>query len=64
MTVSSFVGKDKKPIEEYEYNALNDALYHLHLFKNDNSGLYNKIDLLLSLEDLGIEEVLHSISFE
>lgn len=40
-----FRRKDKQPDEEYYYNKLADAQKHLDLFKDDDSGLYLRIDL-------------------
>ncbi len=45
MLIVRFVRKDGKPNEEYYYQHLNEALYHIHLFKDDDSGYYDKIEL-------------------
>lgn len=45
MYVVRFIRKDKKPIEEYYYLDLVDAQYHLSLFVDDNSDLYDRIEL-------------------
>ena len=37
---------DGKPQEEYYYHYREDAESHINLFENDNSGLYERIDLL------------------
>jgi hypothetical protein len=41
-----FVRKDGKPDEEYFYHSLADAEHHRDLFLNDDSGLYEKIELI------------------
>lgn len=53
-----FIRKDTQPEEIYYYNTLADAKYHLQLFYNDDSGLYQKIDLRNQEE-----EILESIVF-
>ncbi len=45
MYIVRFVRLDGKPDEEYYYQSLQDAQYHLHLFDTDDSGLYNKVIL-------------------
>lgn len=41
-----FIRKDEKADEEYYYLAYGDALIHLALFKNDDSGLYKRIEIV------------------
>lgn len=41
-----FVRKDGKPVEEYYYNTKEEAEYHRNLFQNDDSGLYEKIEII------------------
>lgn len=41
-----FIRKDEKADEEYYYLAYGDALSHLALFKNDDSGLYKRIEIV------------------
>ncbi len=41
-----FVRKDGKPDEEYYYHSLAKAEYHRDLFLNDDSGLYEKIEII------------------
>lgn len=41
-----FIRKDEKSDEEYYYLAYGDALSHLALFKNDDSGLYKRIEIV------------------
>mgnify|MGYP007070133511 CR=1 FL=1 len=40
-----FVRKDGKPAEEYYYPDLQDAQYHFELFQDDDSGLYDRIEI-------------------
>lgn len=44
--IVKFVRKDGKPDEEYYYYSLADAKYHRDLFLNDDSGLYEKIEII------------------
>lgn len=46
MYLVRFIRKDKQPNEEYYYNALKDAQYHLSLFLDDDSDLYDRIELV------------------
>lgn len=41
-----FVRRDEKADEKYYYLAYGDALNHLALFKNDDSGLYKRIEIV------------------
>ena len=41
-----FVRKDGKPDEEYYYNTQAEAEYHRNLFQDDDSGLYEKIEVV------------------
>ena len=50
----SCVRKDKQPDENYVYNEFSDAKHHFDSFRNDDSGLYDKIELLTCLEDSSI----------
>ncbi len=45
MYVVKFIRKDGQPDELYYYHRREDAEYHLHLFDNDDSGLYAKVIL-------------------
>ncbi len=58
MLIVRFVRNDGKPSEEYYYQHLNDALYHIHLFKEDDSGLYDRIELIVSNIEQGFEEMV------
>ena len=46
MYLVRFTRKDFQPDEEYYYNTLEDANRHLNLFREDDSGLYQRIELL------------------
>lgn len=46
MYIVRFVRKDQQPDEEYYYRRLKDAEYHLSLFEDDDSGLYDRIELI------------------
>ena len=41
-----FVRKDGKPDEEYYYRSLAEAEHHKNLFLDDNSGLYERIEII------------------
>ena len=51
MFIVRFVRVDGKPNEEYYYQALEDAKYHYSLFENDNSDLYEEVELCQIGED-------------
>lgn len=42
-----FVRKDGQPDEIYDYAHRSDAEYHFGLFRNDDSGLYDRIELVI-----------------
>ncbi len=46
MWIVRFIRKDGKPDEEYFYHFKSEAEFHRDLFKNDDSGLYEKIDVV------------------
>lgn len=39
------------PVEEYVYNTLHDAEHHFNLFIDDDSGLYDSIQLIAWFEN-------------
>lgn len=41
-----FVRRDNKPDEEYYYQDVSDATYHFNLFLEDDSALYERIELI------------------
>ncbi len=41
-----FVRKDGKPDEEYYYHSLAEAEHHKNLFLDDDSGLYERIEII------------------
>ena len=49
--IVQFIRKDQLPTEEYIYPNRADAEHHFNLFRNDDSGLYNKICLLSWIGD-------------
>lgn len=44
--VIRFIRLDNKPTEEYYYNKLEDAIFHFNLFLDDDSGLYQRIEII------------------
>lgn len=44
--IVKFIRKDGKPDEEYYYSSLADAEHHRDLFLDDDSGLYEKIEII------------------
>lgn len=46
MFVVRFVRKDGKPDEEYYYHTLQDAEAHKRLFDDDDSDLYERIEIV------------------
>ena len=46
MYIVRFIRKDHQPCEEYYYHKIEDAKYHLSLFVNDDSDLFNRIELV------------------
>ncbi len=43
MYIIRFIRRDGKKNEDYWYHTLEEALAHLELFRDDDSGLYKKI---------------------
>ena len=60
--IVSFVRKDINQDEEYMYNNYEDAKKHFELFRNDDSGLYSKIKLMIWNKDSSTS-VLDTINF-
>lgn len=44
--ITHFVRKDDEPDEEYYYHTKEEAEYHRDLFANDDSGLYENIEVI------------------
>lgn len=40
-----FIRKDDKPVDEFFYHTYEEAFVHLALFRNDDSGLYRRIEI-------------------
>lgn len=55
------IRKDNQPDECYHYWHKDEAEYHLKLFRNDDSGLYERIDLLTIAGNLST--ISRSITF-
>lgn len=53
-----FVRKDNKPDEEYYYPTLQDAQYHFGLFLDDDSNLYERIEII-NIAELQKLEAVH-----
>ena len=56
------VRADKQADEIYHYWRRKEAEYHFNLFKDDDSGLYSHVDLLLVDKDRSM--ILEQISFD
>ena len=50
MWVVRFIRWDGKPDEEYFYHTQGEAKNHRDLFQNDDSGLYEKIEVVNEAE--------------
>ena len=50
MYLVRFVRQDTQPEEEYFYHKRSAAMEHFHLFRNDDSGLYKRIEVLELME--------------
>lgn len=56
-----FVRKDGQPDEIYDYAHRSDAEYHFGLFRNDDSGLYVRIEFIIDAGHL--QSVADTIRF-
>ena len=54
-----FIRRDKRPDEEYYYNGKDEAEYHLNLFRDDDSLLYERIELISLIPGEKVIEVIH-----
>lgn len=60
MYIVKFVRNDCMPDEMYYYHSKEDANYHMNMFRDDDSGLYTKIEVIKE----GVsEEVIGGIYF-
>lgn len=55
-----FIRRDKRPNEEYYYNGIDEAEYHLNLFREDDSLLYERIELVSIVPK---EKIIEAIRF-
>lgn len=46
MYIVKFIRVDKKPTEEYYYNTIEEARWHLSMFAEDDTGLYERIEIV------------------
>ena len=46
-----FIRKDDKPVEEFFYHTYEEAFVHLALFRNDDSGLYRRTEIVQAWGD-------------
>ena len=46
-----FIRKYDKPVEEFFYHTYEEAFVHLALFRNDDSGLYRRIEIVQAWGD-------------
>ena len=61
MYIVRFIRRDGQPDEEYFYNFKPDAENHLNLFRDDDSELYKRIEVLRA--DGSLEMVLDAVRF-
>lgn len=60
MWILRFQRSDQQPDEEYYYQSKAAAVHHMNLFRCDDSGLYQRIDLL---QWENPEDIIKSIHF-
>lgn len=41
-----FIRKDRKPEEQYFYHSYTDAVTHLEMFRDDDSGLFKRVEII------------------
>lgn len=61
MIIIRFIRKDFLPPEEYYYNHICDAIYHLSLFENDDTDYYEKIQMVVELSNDKEEVILERL---
>jgi hypothetical protein len=44
--MTRFIRRDGRPAEEYYYHSLAEAEHHMNLFRDDDSDLYDHIDVV------------------
>lgn len=53
-----FTRRDRKPDEEYFYRVYEEACWHLDFFRDDDSGLYEKIEILNANDGTVLERLI------
>ena len=61
MYITRFVRRDRRPNEEYYYPTIEEARYHLEQFKDDDSELYERIEIVSDDEP---EKAIETLAFE
>lgn len=61
MYITRFIRRDRRPNEEYYYPTIEEARYHLEQFRDDDSELYECIEIVSDNEP---EEALKTLTFE
>lgn len=61
MYITRFVRCDRKPNEEYYYPTIEEARYHLEQFRDDDSELYERIEIASEDEP---EMAIKTLAFE
>lgn len=46
-----FIRKDDKPVEEFFYHTYEEAFVRLALFRDDDSGIYRRIEIVKAAND-------------
>ena len=64
MYLVRFIRQDTQPEEEYFYHKRSAAMEHFHLFRNDDSGLYSRIEVLELMDGCSDpEQLIDRLSF-
>lgn len=61
MYITRFVRRDRRPDEEYYYPTIEEARYHLEQFRDDDSELYEHIEIVSDDEP---EKAIEALAFE
>lgn len=64
MDIVRFIRKDNKPNEDYYYHEEIQAKKHFESFKDDNSGLYSRIELLREFKSGNGSYIIDVIAFD